>query len=184
MSKVSIPFVADDISALARSLRRQLADVQAPGHCELLDMLSRAAGFRNFQHYRAQAHAHGALERPDAPSPDVDLGRLRRVARAFDAEGRLSRWPSKLSEQTPCLWVLWSRLPPRESWKEREFNERLIALHGFGDHALLRRELVNHGLVSRPLDCSVYQRIERKPPAEAAALIRHLARSAESGPTA
>jgi len=163
MSKVSIPFVADDISALARSLRRQLADVAGPGHCELLDMLSRAAGFRNFQHYRAQVHAGEALERPVAPSPDVDLARVRRLVRAFGRDGRLTRWPAKLSEQTPCLWVLWSRLPPRQPLTERELNGLLAALHGFGDHALLRRELVNHGLVTRPPDCSVYRRVGRPP---------------------
>jgi len=173
MSRVPIPFVADDISALARSLRRQLDD--APGHCEMLDMLSRAAGFRNFQHYRAQASARRSLAHRAPLAPEVDLARLGRVARAFDVHGRLTRWPSKLSEQTPSLWALWARIPPRRVFTEPELNALLKAEHDFGDHALLRRELVNHGLVSRPPDCSSYRRVEREPPAEALALIRHLA---------
>jgi hypothetical protein len=178
MSRVQIPFVVDDISALARSLSRQLADAgSSAAHTELLNMLARSAGFRNFQHYRAQHDAHAALERPAAPPPpEVNLARLRRVIRAFGPDGTLLRWPSKLSEQTLCTWVMWSRVPPHRTFTERELNGILAELHAFGDHALIRRELVNHRLMTRPADCSAYQRIEREPPPEALALIRHLGR--------
>lgn len=58
MSRTPLPFHADDISALARSLGGQLSRTETPpSHLELLNMLARAVGRRNFQHFRAQALA-------------------------------------------------------------------------------------------------------------------------------
>lgn len=177
MSRTSLPFVAADISAFARSLRNQLADCECtPSHVELLNMLARTVGYRNFQHFRAQAVAHEQLNMPQSipvPAP-IDYVRLRRLARLFDAEGRLSRWPTKFSHREPCLWVLWSRIPPRTCLTEKQMNELLLANHLFGDHALLRRALCDQGLVARSADCREYKRVERQPPPEARVLIRHL----------
>ena len=137
-------------------------------------MLARSAGFRNFQHYRVQAEAHDALVAPDAPSPEVDYVEIKRLARYFDAKGRLIQWPGKLSQRIPCLWVLWSRLPARQPLSEPQLNQLLQANHLFGDPALLRRELYEQGLASRTPDCREYRRIEKRPRDEALALIRHL----------
>lgn len=176
MSKLDIPFLADDISAVAKSLRAQLAAAgQPPGHCEMLTMLARSAGYRNFQHYRAQIEARDRLARPPVPAPAVDHVRLTQILRCFGPQARLARWPSKFSHQEPCLWVLWSRIPARRTFTEREINALLTANHDFGDHALLRRELVDHGMMVRAVDGSAYRRVERQPPAEALALIRLLA---------
>ncbi|WP_339037370.1 DUF2087 domain-containing protein [Bradyrhizobium symbiodeficiens] len=46
--------------------------------------------------------------------------------------------------------------------------------HAFADDALLRRALCDHGLVFRTADGREYRRIERRPPTEATALLRHL----------
>lgn len=174
MSRTLLPFHVEDVSALARSLTGQLAGrQQPPGHVEMLNMLARAAGWRNFQHFRAQAAAAERLAAPPAAEP-VDLARVQRWLRHFDAEGQLVRWPGKFSDREPCLWVLWAALPPRRTLGEPEVNERLAALHRFGDHALLRRELVDGGWMTRTADGRVYRRLERRPPAEARALIRLL----------
>lgn len=180
MSRPIFPFVAGDISALARSLHRELgAHEGMPGHVELLNMLARAAGYRNFQHFRAQFAARERLEAaPGAPADPVDFGRVEKAMRYFDAEGRLAEWPAKASIQALCLWGLWSRLPAEGQFGEREFSERLQRMHGFGDHALLRRRLVDDGLVSRSPDGSDYRRIERQPGPEALALIRAIAAGA------
>lgn len=179
MSRQVLAYVADDMSALARALKGELARAEkAPGHVEILNMLARAAGCRNFQHFRAQAEARERLENPAPPAPPeppVDFLRVERVARYFDAEGRLARWPGKHSDRLPCLWVMWSRLPARQVFSEAEINRALQGWHLFGDHALLRRELADNGLVTRTPDGREYRRIEQPPPAEARALIRHLA---------
>lgn len=175
MSKTLFPLHVDDISALARSLSHQIAGAEhPPSHLEMLNMLARSAGFRNFQHFRAQSAAHAGFTAPDVASSEVDYVEVKRLARFFDAKGRLIQWPGKLSQQTQCLWVLWSRLPAREALTEHRLNQLLQASHQFGDPALLRRELYDHGLASRTPDCREYRRKERRPPLEAVALIRHM----------
>lgn len=176
MPKLAIPFAADDVSALARSLRSQLADCDhVPGHVEVLNMLARAVGRRNFQHLRAQAAAHHRLGRALPPTPPVDHRRVLRTARHFDEGGLLVRWPGKASERQLCLWVLWSRMPARTVFTEPQVNAMLEAAHVFGDYAVLRRALCDDGLVFRTIDGRVYRRVERRPPPEAVELIRHLA---------
>src|SRR5688572_21927897 len=59
MPRSSVPLHADDISSFAKALSRQLSDAHGrtprpPGHVELLNMLARAAGFRNFQSLRVR----------------------------------------------------------------------------------------------------------------------------------
>lgn len=174
MSRTHFPFHAEDISALARSLKGELAGMDhQPGHLELLNMLARAIGCRNFQHFRAQWAAREALAHPATPTPSTtDFIKVRRAARHFDPAGCLVRWPGKFTERQLCLWVLWSRLPAREVLDEKQVNAHLNAQHGFGDHALLRRELVDGGWLIRSRDGARYERVERRPPAEAVELGR------------
>lgn len=179
MPRTLLPFAVDDISALARSLREQLAArTEPPGHVDMLNMLARATGSRNFQQFRARAAgASGASAEPSGdPEPAPDLALVERTARHFDSEGRLATWPAKTSLQTLALWALWAQVEPGRSFSEVGFNQRLNALSLFGDPALLRRSLVTLGLVSRTEDCRDYRRIERPPPPEALALIRKLER--------
>ena len=53
---------------------------------------------------------------------------------------------------------------------------RYTAEHLFGDPAILRRDMVGQDMLSRTDDGSVYRRNERRPPAEALALIRAVSR--------
>lgn len=172
MSRTLLPFRTDDLSAFAKALGGQLRDCgHAPGHVELLNMLARAGGCRNFQHFKAQAAAKMALEAPPAVEPTVDYLRLRRTVRLYDAGGTLLRWPPKLWERELCLWVLWAAIPARRDLGEKAVNALLSARHDFGDHVLLRRWMVDLGMLVRTPDGSVYRRVERRPPVEARALI-------------
>ncbi|WP_339037368.1 hypothetical protein WHZ78_06770 [Bradyrhizobium symbiodeficiens] len=107
MTRTAIEFVAGDISALAKSVRAQLLErTSPPGHVELLNILARATGHRNYQHFRARAVGTAADDRgTPAPQIDaVDLKRVQRAARHFDEYGRLLRWPARHSLQQLCLW--------------------------------------------------------------------------------
>lgn len=84
------------------------------------------------------------------------------------------RWPGKHSDRVTSLWVLWSRLEPKRVYSEGEINRALNAEHLFGDHALLRRDMCDLGLMTRTPDGREYRRVEQAPPADAVALIRHL----------
>jgi hypothetical protein len=164
-----IPFATPDVSSLAKSLRAQLAGRKAvPSHVEMLNMLARANGHRNFQHFRSQRPHDLAAEAGRL----ADDGALTRAVGFFDADGRLTSWPAKTSLQALCLWGLWSRVPSDRVMSEREVS----ALHLFGDHAIIRRTLCQMGLLSRTTDGREYRRVERAPTPEAAALIRRLGR--------
>lgn len=173
---------------MARSLRGQLSACDStPGHVELLNMLARSTGYRNFQHFRAQAEGtiqsvpstqhtstEASADANKAGLPIVDPAKVQRMARYFSPAGQLIRWPGKYSHREPCLWVLWSRFPARQDMTEKQVNELLLAGHLFGDHALLRREMFDRGMLSRTPDGRVYRRIEREPSPEALALLQCL----------
>ena len=125
MSRQPLPFMADDMSAFARALKRELTDFglgaggaatsgprpELPSHLSLMNMLARAAGYRNFQHFRSQQDARVELDRPAVVPLEAlpDYVQVKRLMRYFDDQGRLTRWPSKFSDRLPCLWVLWSK---------------------------------------------------------------------------
>lgn len=177
MPRTDVPLHAADISRFAKSLARELQQThelarRPPGHVELLNMLARAAGYRNYQSLKARPPAP-----PGAPAPvpqAVPDETTRKALRQFDGHGRLTRWPIKYSVQQLMLWGLWLRFDARRRYSEREVNEILNAWHLFGDHCTLRRELVNAQLLARRPDGSDYRKQPRRPPPEAMVLMRAL----------
>lgn len=177
MSRPQFPYTTADISSLAKALRRELVECDStPGHVELLNMLARAAGYRNFQHFRSDSEARERLEAAPVPAEPINHRRVEQVARCFDGAGVLTHWPAKLSHQELCLWYLWTRIPARVDMSEKEVNDALNAWHSFGDPAMLRRDLFAQKMLFRTLDCRLYRRIEHQPLAEALALIGHIGR--------
>ena len=176
MSRDILPFIAPDLSALAKALGRELDLIDGkPGHVQLLNMLARTVGYRNFQHLRAASMAETRLAEPPAPPAPIDYALVERVAGHFDADGRLLRWPSRYSHQSLALWVLWSRLDAGAVYNEFEISVVIRNNHLFGDHALIRRAMIDVGLIIRTVDGREYRRVERRPPGEALALIRRAA---------
>lgn len=177
MSRIPIAFSSADISALARSLKEQLTALgETPSHVQLLNMLAKAAGFRNFQHMKATAEAEPpvAVTPAEPPPPPLDQQRVARVAGHFGADGQLLRWPSKTNHQELCAWVLWSRLSDDLLMHEREISAWLNDHHEFGDAALLRRTMVTLGLMTRTQDGREYRKVAQQPPPELAAVLVRL----------
>jgi hypothetical protein len=178
MTRTIFPMAVADMSAFAKSFREQLVALDhKPSHVEMLNLLSRAAGFKNYQHFRASAetaavppaeesHLSVTALHPAEPEPMPNEARVAKMLRLFDREGKLIRWPTKRAQQELCLWLLWSKIPRGEEFSERGISKFLNGFHLFGDAALLRRDLFDLGLVTRKRDGSGYRRIERKPPAE------------------
>ena len=77
--------------------------------------------------------------------------------------------------QELCLWALWARLPRGAVQSERAVSALLDGWHLFGDAAVLRRDMVGLGLLSRQAGATDYRRVEQPPPPEARALIGLLA---------
>ena len=175
MSRTSHAYSAPDLSALAKNLKRELvARTELPCHVEILNMLTRAVGYRNYQHFKASRAAEDRLSNPPVVEvePAVDYRRVELTARCFAGTDVLVRWPGKLNQQQLALWALWSFLPAGEDMPEKAVNEVLMRHNGFSDHVLIRRELVNMGLLTRTRDCRLYRRVEKRPPPEARELIR------------
>lgn len=172
MTRVLLPLHAADLSTFAKSLAQQLAGAaEPPGHQSLMNMLARAAGHRNLQALRA------AQLKPMRPPPPEEAPLLltplaRKALGQFDARGRLARWPTRHAVQRLAIWVLWTHFELRRVYTEREVNELLKAWNAFGDHATLRRELVEMKLLTRKPDCSEYRKLSPRPADEVRALIQ------------
>nr|WP_298728094.1 DUF2087 domain-containing protein [uncultured Steroidobacter sp.] len=177
MSRVALSLQIPDLSGFARSVREQLGKLaEPPSHVEMLNLLCRSAGFRNYQHCKGVLEARQRLQMPTPAVVPVDYTLVEKAARLFDERGRLLRWPTRAPVQELCLWVLWSRLASRKTFTEKQISELIKGWHVFGDHALLRRALIAWRLVQRTQDGSEYRRIEQPPPAELRALIARLRR--------
>ncbi|MBL8288310.1 MAG: DUF2087 domain-containing protein [Rubrivivax sp.] len=189
MTRLALPFTAPDLSAFARSLGRALKarhahDPAPPGHNELLNLIAAAAGHRNFQSLRAALAAPATpaaailpaaaatTAAPAAPATPATLSdNARKALGQFDAAGRLVRWPVKFSVQRLVMWVLWTRFEGKRVYSEREVNAILKDANAFGDHVTLRRELVNHRLLTRKSDCSEYRKLAARADDETRALL-------------
>ena len=176
MSRTAVPLRVDDLSPFAKTLRHGLSQHEGvPSHVELLNLLAKAAGFANYQHLRGDAEAADRLVAAAEPGPRADLAQVEKAARYFDAEGMLQSWPSRYGHQTLCLWVFWSRIPRGQTYNEIEISALLKDWNGFGDHALIRRAMIDGRMLERDQNGREYRRIERTPPPELMPLLAHLA---------
>ncbi len=100
-------------------------------------------------------------------SEAADTRQMARVARCFDAKGRLQRWPSKRGDQLLVLWVVWWQLPGDRQMSEAELSGLIKGWHDYEDYALLRRELVDLDLLRRTPDGRVYIKISKDIPPDA-----------------
>lgn len=166
MSRSPLPLVIEDVSDFAQALRKNLSDTNL-SQSQALQLIARAAGYRNHQEFKAKTVEANALD-------DLATKRVKDALRVFDDAGVMIRWPQKTSVQRLCLAWFWSRLPARRDLTEKEVNEVLKAGEQFGDHVLLRRSLIDHKLVTRTIDGRSYRRIERQPDNEERAVIRVL----------
>ena len=179
MSRIPLSFVVPDASLFARALGTSLksrhdAGSPPPGHVELLNLVARALGHRNLQALQAArppALPESPLATEDRPTPPPLSANARKTLLQFDSRGRLLRWPNKFSVQKLAMWVLWTQFDGRRIYTEAEVNQILKAANAFGDHVTLRRELINHRLMTRKSDCSEYRKLPARPDDETRALL-------------
>ena len=164
MTKELFSMRIDDVSSFARTLGQALHERHAnrpapPGQVELLNLIARARGERNWQALRRSiGNASSAApseplaarrapgRRPVAEALPLSVNARKALAH-FDDEARLSRWPVKFSIQKLVMWVLWTRFDAKRAYTESEVNAVLKAANAFADHVTLRRELINHRLM-------------------------------------
>ncbi|MEI7763467.1 MAG: DUF2087 domain-containing protein [Comamonadaceae bacterium] len=188
MTRLLVPLATPDVSALTKTLKgfldeRHAAGKAPPSHVELLNLMARAAGLRNFATLRKAAltTASDALVAPETeiPAPAdaaISLSTMsptvRKALLQFDDSGRLVRLPNKLSVQQMTMWALWTQFAASRKYTEKEVNAVTNAFHTFGDQATLRRELVNMKLLGRKSDCSEYWKEPQRPSDEVQSFLR------------
>lgn len=77
----------------------------------------------------------------------------------LDNEGRVTVLPSrknKGAEREIVFTYLASKFEESTTYNEKQVNEILIRYHSFGDHALLRRSLIERHLLTRTRDGRQY----------------------------
>jgi len=175
MTRTPVPLATPDVSPFARTLKgyldeRHAAGKPPPSHVELLNLLARARGLRNFATLKAAALAAPRTAPAPAPARAQAVAgtaalspTVRKALIQFDEERQLVRLPTKLSVQQMVMWALWTRFAARRSYTEKEVNAILNSQHRFGDPATLRRELVNMKLLGRLSDCSRYWKEVARP---------------------
>jgi hypothetical protein len=173
MTRTAVALSAPDVSAFTKTLKaaldaRHASGLAPPSHLELLNLLARAAGLRNFQTLKAQTSlVRLPVSLPQASTPAVDLATMsplvRKTLLQFDDERRLVRLPNKFSVQRLAMWALWTQFEAPRRYTEKEVNAVLNAHHTFGDQATLRRELINMQLLGRKDDCSEYWKNSQQP---------------------
>ena len=85
------------------------------------------------------------------------------LAAFLDADGRLTSWPVKRQAQDVAIAYLGKALEPGREYSEAEVNAFMEALHTFRGTALLRRALVDAGVVTRTANGSIYHLVSDGP---------------------
>lgn len=96
---------------------------------------------------------------PDDPVRELQR-RSRLLKRLMDDTGRISRWPKRRWERQLVLDFVIEHFTPGEVMTEAEVGVALNRVHSFNDAALLRRWLVDLGMLERRRDGSAYWRPE------------------------
>jgi hypothetical protein len=179
MKRPAHPLLLPDVAAFSRALREALVQRHStrpapPGHVELLNLVARAAGHRNFQALKVAAPAV-------TPAPEQTASRAKAADPAPQALSDMRRWPVKFSVQALCMWALWTHFQAKRPYTEREVNAVLKGLNAFNDHVTLRRELINHRLLARKSDCSEYWKLPARPEADARAFLAAYRASTQAG---
>ncbi len=142
---------------------------------------SRGLGKNLFFHALHQARANGANayldSTEDSNSPMralfaaagcIQTGTRREFRRGFgllgdiiDGTGRLHHWPQLEADKVRALAWLAGWFELERTYTEREVDALIESRHRFGDRNLLRRELVDRGLLVRDRAGREYRKTER-----------------------
>lgn len=78
------------------------------------------------------------------------------ITRFLDNYGKIIQLPQKHKIRVATLRYLVEKFESNRNYTEKEVNEICSEWHTFGDYFLLRRELIDNGLLCRELNCSRY----------------------------
>lgn len=80
------------------------------------------------------------------------------VRRFLDDNGKVKTWPKKHADKSLVLAYLVEKFVAEKTYTEKEVNEVLKEWHTFEDWPLLRRSLIDAGLMLRDRNGYAYRR--------------------------
>lgn len=83
---------------------------------------------------------------------------MKDVSRFLDDNGKVAVWPKKHADKHLVLVYLVNKFVYHQIYTESEVNEILNQWHTFGDWPLLRRALIDSGLMMRDRNGYAYRR--------------------------
>lgn len=83
-----------------------------------------------------------------------------RIKQFLDGSGKITQLPQKQKTRCALLEYLIGKFELGRTYSEQEVNGICNQWHTFGDYFVLRRELVDHGLLCRERDGSRYWRAQ------------------------
>lgn len=78
------------------------------------------------------------------------------IERFLDNYGKITQLSQKKKYRVELLSYLAKKFESNRNYTEKEINDICNEWHTFGDYFLLRRELIDHGLLCRESNCSRY----------------------------
>jgi len=81
----------------------------------------------------------------------------------LNRDGKIVQFPHKQTVKYALLEYLAQKFEPNRTYSEHEVNVLCDEWHTFGDYFLLRRELIDQGLLCRTADGSHYWRVHIPP---------------------
>ena len=91
---------------------------------------------------------------------------FKEISKFLDGDGRVTLFPAKKRNKVIILFYLASKFDVNTTYTEKQVNEIIDSNHTFQDKWLLRRELVNLGLLCRLTDGSQYWLTKEMPQIE------------------
>ena len=79
----------------------------------------------------------------------------------LDEQGRVKVWPKKHARKDAVIQYLAEKFEYDRVYTEKEVNALLDEWHTFGDYFLLRRSLIEYGLLTRDAYGREYRRIQK-----------------------
>lgn len=123
----------------------------AAGLQRMLFLLRQLLSSHNVQSVGKQRQADSQLKqvRANAPATLRDF---------LDEQGRITRWSSKLKDQQAMIEYLVEKFEPERGYSEKEVNQTLQEWYLDADFVLIRRSMVDAGLLQRTKDGARYWR--------------------------
>ncbi len=90
-----------------------------------------------------------------------------KIENFLDKDGKLKQWPSKTAAKEASLAYIAAKFSPGRVYTEKEVNAVISEWHTFGDYFILRRGMVEAGLLTRTADGSEYRLSPSSDPADA-----------------